>query len=230
MAQAFNEMGCKATTDVTIPKIRSDSQIDVYVEDPTLSPPAIYLCECKFWRKSVPKSVVQQFRTIISDAGANLGIIISQKRFQSGAHEEAKKTNVRLYSWLDFQKAFEERWTKTMTERFRKLVCECSDLASELYDIDSSPEDYGMVRERGMDLLRRCTLLVKIASWQDTVVEKNESVRICETGPELRASQADRWIEFRTKREFYDYAIRVAEEQKRNYQEVLTILRAHLPR
>jgi len=177
---------------VTIPKIRSDSQIDVYVEDPTLSPPAIYLCECKFWRKSVPKSVVQQFRTIISDAGANLGIIISQKRFQSGAHEEAKKTNVRLYSWLDFQKAFEERWTKTMTERFRKLVCECSDLASELYDIDSSPEDYGMVREHGMDLLRRCTLLVKIASWQDTVVEKHESVRICETGPELRASQADR--------------------------------------
>lgn len=48
VAQAFNEMGCKATTDVTIPKIRSDSKIDVYVEDPTLSPPVIYLCECKF--------------------------------------------------------------------------------------------------------------------------------------------------------------------------------------
>lgn len=174
--------------------------------------------------------MVQQFRTIISDAGANLGIIISQKRFQSGAHEEAKKTNVRLYFWLDFQKAFEERWTNTMTEKFRKLVCECSDLASELYDIDTSPEDYGMARERGMDLLRRCALLVKIASWEDTVVEKHESVRICETGPELRASQVDLWIELRTKREFYDYAIRVAEEQKRNYQEVLKILRAHLSR
>jgi len=55
VAQAFNEMGCKATTDVTIPKVRSDSRIDVYVEDPTLSPPAIYLCECKYWKKSVHK-------------------------------------------------------------------------------------------------------------------------------------------------------------------------------
>ena len=85
VAKAFNEMGCNAILDVNVPKLRSPSQIDVFVPDPTLSPPATYLCECKYWKRPVPKGVIIQFRTIVSEAGANLGIIISQNGFQDGA-------------------------------------------------------------------------------------------------------------------------------------------------
>ena len=230
VAQAFDEMGCKVTSDKTIAKIRSTSQIDVYVEDPTLSPPAIYLCECKHWKKPVPKRVVQQFRTIISDAGANLGIIISEKGFQSGAQEEAACTNVRLYSWHDFQKAFEERWTKTMAERLRKLACECADLAFEAYHAESSPEGDRLSRELSWDLFCESARIFKVGCCEKTVVEECQSVRFCETGPELTASQADIWVELRTKREFYDYAIPLAEEFKRKLQRYLAIQCAHPPK
>lgn len=172
--------------------------------------------------------MLQQFRTIISDAGANLGIIISQNRFQRGALEEAKKTNVRLYSWLDFQKAFEGRWTKEMAERFSKLVFENKNLACQLYDMGIKPEHREVVQERTLDLVRRTALLANITFWRDTVFEKHRSVRFCESGPESNASQAGRWVELRTRREFYDYAIRLGEELKLKYHELFSILHAHL--
>ncbi len=230
VAQAFAEMGCIATLDANIPKTRSESRIDVYVEDSTLSPPAVYLCECKYWNRPVSKHVVQQFRTVISDSGANLGIIISKKGFQNGAVEEAEYTNIRLYSWQDFQEAFEQRWTITMTERFRKLAHECSDLSFEAYHMDSSQEGYRLTTDLDMNLLQETTLLCKVAGWEETVVEKCQSVRICETGPELTASQTDRWVELRTKREFYDFAIPLLEEHKRKQRKRLEILRTHPPK
>lgn len=225
--QAFNEMDCIVTRNKVISKIRSNSQIDVFVEDPIISPPATYICECKYWAKAVPKRVVQQFRTIISDSGANLGIIISRKGFQRGSHEEAQSTNIRLYSWEEFQKAFEERWTKTMAERLKKLSWECAEVASETYHIDSSPEGYSLTCNLDAELLREATLLVKVTSWEETVVQKSQMVRICETGPELRALPSDRWIELSTKRQFYDYAICLADSYRMKLQECLTILRAH---
>src|SRR5213080_4807970 len=42
-------------------------------------PPAVYLCECKFWTRPVPQEVVHAFRTVISDAGAHRGFVISHE-------------------------------------------------------------------------------------------------------------------------------------------------------
>jgi hypothetical protein len=63
-----------------------------------------------------------------------------------------------------------------------------------------------------MAILTEATLLCKIVGWQSTVVEKRQSVRICETEPELTVSETDRWVELTTKREFFDYAIPLAVE------------------
>jgi len=174
--------------------------------------------------------VVQQFRTIISDAGANLGIIISQKKFQSGAYEEADKTNVRLYSWLDFQKAFEERWTNAMVQSLERLRRECDYLQFEAYATDSTPEADRLTRELREYMWDKTSLYVEVWKSQERVVQKSQSVRICETGAKQTASQKDRWVELRTKREFFDYAVHLTEELIRKHQERLAILRAHPPR
>ncbi|MCX7973588.1 MAG: restriction endonuclease [Candidatus Aminicenantes bacterium] len=91
---------------------RGKVNIDVYATDPGQSPKLSYLCECKNWNKKIPKSVVYTFRSIVSDTGANWGLIITRKGFQKGAFEAAKHTNVMLLDWQQFQELFVKRWYK----------------------------------------------------------------------------------------------------------------------
>lgn len=48
----------------------------------------------------------------MGDFGANVGLLISSKGFQSGAYQAAENTNLRLMDWIEFQQAFCERWYK----------------------------------------------------------------------------------------------------------------------
>lgn len=229
VAQAFNEMGCAATRNCSVPKIRSRSQIDVVVKDPTLSPPALYLCECKYWARAVPKCVVQQLRTVVADSGANLGIIISKKGFQKGARDEVKSTNIRLYSWQDFQAAFEERWTNTVAERFKELVHECCDLSGEAYVTDSSPEGERLAWQLHKAISDETLLLMKVVQYEQRILRGDEADPICETRPELKATSQDRWVHLRTKRQYFDYGIALLVEHKRKLLERLAVLRSHPP-
>src|SRR5215216_2098911 len=81
VGQLFSELGCKTEVEKRISTVRGSVEIDVYVEDLVVSPPLIYLYECKYWKRSVHKSVVHVFRTILADYGANRGYIISLSGF-----------------------------------------------------------------------------------------------------------------------------------------------------
>lgn len=108
--QLFQECGLESETDKTIRTVRGTVSVDVFAEDPSTKPTSTYLCECKHWQSAVPKSIVHAFRTVVNDYGANWGLIISSAGFQSGAHEAAANSNVRLLTWDAFQKTFEDRW------------------------------------------------------------------------------------------------------------------------
>lgn len=110
VARIFSECGFAAETDRAIETVRGSVNVDVYAEDTTQTPLLIYLCECKRWKSSVPKTVVHSFRTVVVDHGANCGFIISSRRFQKGAYEAAANTNIRLLNWVQFQEIFLERW------------------------------------------------------------------------------------------------------------------------
>jgi len=75
--QAFQEMGCKSFLEKIVRTARGRSVVDVYVKDDMTTPPSRYICECKLWSRRVPKSTVQQVRSLVQDAGATHGIIIS---------------------------------------------------------------------------------------------------------------------------------------------------------
>lgn len=89
---------------------RGQADIDVYATDGESTPPAVYFCECKRWATPVPQTVVHAFRTVVEDAGANFGLLISSQGFQSGAIEAANKSSVKLLTWEAFQRLFLERW------------------------------------------------------------------------------------------------------------------------
>lgn len=113
VATILRESGLVPEVSRSLRLARGTVEIDVYATDPTTTPPAVYLCECKRWRSRVPQAEVQAFRTIVSDAGAHFGLFVSATGFQAGAFEVVEHTNVHLLGWQEFQGLFLERWCST---------------------------------------------------------------------------------------------------------------------
>ena len=110
VATILAECGFSTQIEKDIETVRGTVNIDVFAEDSSQRPTAVYLCECKLWGSAIPKNVVHGFRTVVSDFGANWGFIISSNGFQVGAYEAAENSNIRLMNWQEFQDLFADRW------------------------------------------------------------------------------------------------------------------------
>ena len=111
VARLFNESGFVATADKRLALVRGEVNVDVYVVDEAARPhPVRLVIECKHWSKRVDKSVVHGLRTVVNDAGAHGGIIVSRAGFQSGAVAAARSTNVQLFTWTDLERSLVTRW------------------------------------------------------------------------------------------------------------------------
>jgi hypothetical protein len=113
----FQEMGCEVAGSETLSLARGQAQVDVVVRDRTRRPHSLILCECKHWARPVSQREVHAFRTVVQDAGAHLGIIISKAGFQPGAHSAVRNANIQLLSWADFQAEMRERWLAGMVSQ-----------------------------------------------------------------------------------------------------------------
>src|ERR1017187_8562655 len=81
----LNEAGLQARRGVSLTRPRGSVDVDVLAEETHDGIVHRILCECKNWRTNVPRELVHAFRTVILDAGANRGYVISRVGFQSGA-------------------------------------------------------------------------------------------------------------------------------------------------
>ena len=124
VARILREAGVATTVEKVIPTARGNVSIDVWAHDSAATPAQTYLVECKKWRARVPQTVVHAFRTVVGDAGANWGAIISAAGFQKGARVAAEYSNVRLLSWAEFQALFAERW---FSHHFVREIAEATD-------------------------------------------------------------------------------------------------------
>lgn len=115
--QLFEEIGCEVAIGKRVVNVRGAKEIDVFVRDTAATPSAVYLCECKLWRRPVPQEVVHSFRTVMADVGAHRGFIISGVGFQAGAFEAATNTNIDLVTFGELQRVFTNRWRVNMGER-----------------------------------------------------------------------------------------------------------------
>lgn len=111
VALLFTGMGCTAEVEKSVHAARGSAELDVVATDMVSGHKITYVCECKLWGKPVSQHVVHGFRTVVADIGADVGIIISAKGFQRGAVAAATLTNIRLLTWGECQRIFEDRWT-----------------------------------------------------------------------------------------------------------------------
>jgi hypothetical protein len=83
-AHILTECGMTAQLEKTIQLARGTASVDVHSRDSGGTPPMLYLCECKNWATRVSKEKVHAFRTVVADAGANCGFLISGKENGTG--------------------------------------------------------------------------------------------------------------------------------------------------
>ncbi|WP_106410125.1 restriction endonuclease [Pseudofrankia saprophytica] len=102
-AKFFRKIGLSAETDVRLHGVRTFHDVDVVVRSHHLGFETLWLVECKQWNSPITKLHVLALREIVSDVGADRGIILAESGFQSGALEAARLTNVRTTSLAELR-------------------------------------------------------------------------------------------------------------------------------
>lgn len=108
VAEYFRSIGLNASTDVTVEGVRTKHDVDVLVTSHYVGFDITWVVECKRWKKPVNKLHVLGLREIVSDVGADRGILLSESGFQSGAMEAANLTNIQVTSLENLRDSADE--------------------------------------------------------------------------------------------------------------------------
>ncbi|SJZ93759.1 Restriction endonuclease [Trichlorobacter thiogenes] len=126
-ASLFRSLGLDANTDITVKGVRTNHDIDVLVKSQHVGFEITWLVECKYWKTRVSKLHVLALREIVSDVGADRGIILSEAGFQSGAIEAAHLTNVQVTSLAEIStSARNDIFSMRLRELFDRIE-DCND-------------------------------------------------------------------------------------------------------
>lgn len=131
-AAFFRALGLEAQTDVRVQGVRTRHDIDVLVKSHHVGFDITWLIECKHWNSRVSKLHVLALREIVSDTGADRGILLSESGFQSGAIEAATLTNVHVTTLADVRKTASN---EIMSMRLRELYDRIEACRERYWDI-----------------------------------------------------------------------------------------------
>jgi restriction system protein len=125
-AEFFRTLGLEANTDVTIQGVRTKHDVDVLAKSHHYGFDVTWIVECKFWKEPVSKLHVLALREIVTDAGADRGILLSEAGFQSGAVEAANLTNVQVTSLADLSVTAREQISAVQLRELYERVERCN--------------------------------------------------------------------------------------------------------
>lgn len=121
----FRSIGASAETNVTMQGVRTSHDVDVLIKTKYLGEDLVWIVEAKQWKNRVNKLQVLALRTIAEDIGVDRAFIISEVGFQSGAHEAAESTNVKLKTYeelkTDTRHLIESEIIKTYKKRLELI-------------------------------------------------------------------------------------------------------------
>src|SRR5580692_5811799 len=128
----FRSLGLSASTDATISGVRTNHDVDVLVKFAVAGFEATWIIECKHWKDAVTKLHVLALREIVSDTGADRGIILCEAGFQRGAVEAANLTNVQVTSLAALAVSSKDA---TYAARLQDLYDRTEDCRTRYWDI-----------------------------------------------------------------------------------------------
>ena len=104
-AELFRTLGLQAETNVNLQGVRGSHDVDVVVRSNVAGIDLVWVVECKHWKRPITKLHVAALVTIISDVGADRGIILAESGYQSGAKAMAESSNITLTSLAELDES-----------------------------------------------------------------------------------------------------------------------------
>lgn len=124
-ADFFRSLDLEAETNITVQGVRTKHDIDVLVKFSHVGFEVKWIVECKHWDSKVSKLHVLALREIVSDTGADRGILLAENGFQSGAIEAANLTNVQVTTLENVmnsaKSAINSMWLRNLFDRL--MLC-----------------------------------------------------------------------------------------------------------
>lgn len=102
-AAFFRDLDMDATTDEVLEGARGRHAIDVTVRTRRAGVGQLWIVECKLWNRAVSKDKVLVLAGVVSDVGADRGLLLSESGFQAGAVRSAGLSNITLSSLSDLR-------------------------------------------------------------------------------------------------------------------------------
>lgn len=128
VCRLMTEIGLTAEAEKLLKTPRGEVEVDVYAIDQLSVDKIRYIVECKNWSAAIPQTVVHAFTTVMSETGANIGFIVSQKGLQSGAEKYTNNTNIIGMTYLGLQQRYFDVW-------WERCFCrQIGDMADEMMD------------------------------------------------------------------------------------------------
>ncbi len=119
-ASYYRELGLIAETDASLDGARGKHSVDVAVRGYRAGVEFLWIVECKYWNRRVPKATVATLSAIVSDIGADRGIILSKRGFQSGAPAMAHSSNITLTSLEEVKNGTSSEYIDRQCERINR--------------------------------------------------------------------------------------------------------------
>ena len=108
----LNECGMRAKRKEELHVRSGPVVVDVLADEKVHGINHRIICECKNWRTNIPKEIVHAFRTIVHDAGARRGYVISHEDFAAESSETEQTTNIEVVTFSQFQTIYFDKWVQ----------------------------------------------------------------------------------------------------------------------
>jgi hypothetical protein len=138
VAAFLSQLGFQVQVDEAIHGARASHDIDVTARKSVAGVNQLWLIECKYWKRRIPKERVLAFRGVVEDVGADRGLLFSESGFQAGALLAAQHTNVSLTSLNRFEQDFPAEVASTRAKVLDERIASLAQAFAAIWDLPES--------------------------------------------------------------------------------------------
>lgn len=118
----FKSLGFESVTNKTLEGVRTNHNIDIFVNTKFLGQDVKWIIEAKKWKSKINKLQILALRTIVDEIGADRGFIISENGFQKGAIEATKNTNITLLTFEELKALTTDYLHSKQLKNYKKRI------------------------------------------------------------------------------------------------------------
>ncbi|MGV9603840.1 restriction endonuclease [Streptomyces sp. NPDC003631] len=141
VAATLTQLGFTTKVEEKVVGARGEHDIDVSARMASAGVTQLWIVECKKWNRAVPKERILTFSAIVSDVGADRGLVFAEKGFQAGAIRVARNTNLTLTSLVDFRQNAEHELAVMKVRGLQERITALENEFHSLWDLTQEERD-----------------------------------------------------------------------------------------